>query len=169
MLRTVIVTARSRDLPDKSVQSKRFKWPHIHCNAHKSPPLDRIVSQCNPVHTLTTYLCKLHYNVVPQCTPAFLHSSVIFRFSNKIWVKQWSLLPQLVRLRISVSSKNHFGNDLPVIQSGNWCCGEWLGWQWAYCFVFRSGKSRFRIWPAVVTEAIASFCRNIWTAFPIEN
>jgi len=32
----------------------------------KSPPLDIIVSQLNPIHTITSYVCRFHLNSIPH-------------------------------------------------------------------------------------------------------
>jgi hypothetical protein len=43
--------------------------PKIHCRVHKSPPLDRILSQTNPFNTLTSHLLKFHFNIIlPSAT-----------------------------------------------------------------------------------------------------
>jgi len=39
-----------------SVHSSPFLEPEVRCRIQKSPPLDPILSQMHPVHTLTPYL-----------------------------------------------------------------------------------------------------------------
>lgn len=38
----------------------RLWKPKVHCRIYKSPPLDSILKQVDPVHTLTSYLFKIH-------------------------------------------------------------------------------------------------------------
>jgi hypothetical protein len=61
---------RSWALPEKlpTVQPIRnfpafLRHPKVHRD-HKSPPLVPILSQIDPVYTIPSYLCKIHFNIV---------------------------------------------------------------------------------------------------------
>jgi len=67
---------------------------------HKSPPLDPVLSHLNPVHTVTYYLLKTHFNFVLPFLSSSSKWSLPFRFSGRfllciyhlIWIRDSSVV-----------------------------------------------------------------------------
>jgi hypothetical protein len=58
----------SREATSCTVAVKKLPsilWnPKVHCRGHKIPPLVRIPSQINPLHTTQSYLSKIHLIII---------------------------------------------------------------------------------------------------------
>jgi hypothetical protein len=57
--------------------------PKIHFHVHKSPPLDPILSQPNPVRPIDPYLPKVHFKVILPPTPRSSQWSLTFGPPNQ--------------------------------------------------------------------------------------
>jgi hypothetical protein len=63
----------------------RHLWnKKIHCRVHNSPPPVPIPRQLNPIHTLTSYFYKIHFNIILISTCKF---SQVVSFLMVSWVK----------------------------------------------------------------------------------
>jgi hypothetical protein len=51
--------------------------PKVYFRDHKSAPLIPIPSEINPIHTIPSYLYKIHFNIVRSPTPCSSQWSVV--------------------------------------------------------------------------------------------
>jgi len=66
-----------------SQEITNFLWNlNVHYHVHKSPPLDFVVKQMNPVHILKPHFFKVHFNNIFLFIPRSPTWSVSFRFHD---------------------------------------------------------------------------------------
>jgi hypothetical protein len=75
-----------------SQEIPRLLWnPEVHYRVHNSLPMDTILSKMNPVHTLTSYFHKDHFNIIIPSTlrsPKWSVSYSVFRLKFYMQVRK---------------------------------------------------------------------------------
>jgi hypothetical protein len=85
--------------------------PKCHHRPHRSPPLDQIVSQLNPVHTLISHSSKINYNINSLKKVHATHCIVYTFILKMVACTQFALT--------LFSSKTYdvFGTEIPVLSN----------------------------------------------------
>jgi hypothetical protein len=84
----VVITDDSRSAGKET--SLLLRNTNFHYSVHKSPTLEPIMSQLNPVHTITTYFLHIRLNVILPSVPGSPKCSFFFLFSGQQSVR-WPL------------------------------------------------------------------------------
>jgi hypothetical protein len=79
--------------------------PEVHYRVHKSPPMDPILNQIDPVHATPSYLSKILFNIIHLPTSSLPNGYEIilvwFHHCNSTW---WRLeIMNLLVMRVSLS------------------------------------------------------------------
>lgn len=83
------------------VSYSRIVWnTKVHYPVHKSPQLNRVLNQANPVHSLQAYFSKIDFTIILPAVTCSLSLSHIqmFPFSNNL------------NLRFSLHVRENWGN-----------------------------------------------------------